>query len=144
MLEPCVKLIPVTNSFLGSWLILEILECMTDEQLETLVQQFSDMSQRLKEQCSYWLDAKEQLILDAEMHNKMIASLVQYAQQQQLTSAKPGSINFFFKIYAKATRQRENLKSKSIRPCKSLFWLSNEKSFNKISEISHNSVYLAN
>ena len=43
---------------------------------------------RMQEQAGYWLDAKEQLVMDAEMHNKMIASLVQYATQQQLQGNK--------------------------------------------------------
>ncbi len=42
----------------------------------------------MQDQAGYWLDAKEQLIMDAEMHNKMIASLVQYATQQSLHGAK--------------------------------------------------------
>jgi hypothetical protein len=39
--------------------------------------------QKMYEQSNYWLDAKEQLIMDAETHNKVIASLVQYARDQQ-------------------------------------------------------------
>jgi hypothetical protein len=39
----------------------------------------------MQEQVDYWLDSKERLLMDAEMHNKMIASLVNFAQQQQET-----------------------------------------------------------
>ncbi|KAJ1548759.1 hypothetical protein HK405_015545, partial [Cladochytrium tenue] len=37
---------------------------------------------RMQEQANFWLDAREQLLMDAEMHNKMIKSLVQYATIQ--------------------------------------------------------------
>ncbi|KAJ3063156.1 hypothetical protein HK102_008553 [Quaeritorhiza haematococci] len=57
------------------------------EDLHALIKSLTSVSQRMQEQAAYWLDAKEQLVMDAEMHNKMIASLVQYAQQQQV--AKP-------------------------------------------------------
>ncbi|KNC99437.1 uncharacterized protein SPPG_05678 [Spizellomyces punctatus DAOM BR117] len=53
------------------------------EELADLVQQLTVYHQKMQDQANYWLDSKEQLIMDAEMHNKMIASLVQYAQQQQ-------------------------------------------------------------
>ncbi|KAI9206873.1 uncharacterized protein BJ171DRAFT_308011 [Polychytrium aggregatum] len=71
----------------------------TNEELNQLVAQLSAYHQKMQEQANYWLDAKEQLVMDAEMHNKMIASLVQYAQQQQVgvkgkNSKKPG--NRFF------------------------------------------------
>ena len=52
-------------------------------ELEELITRLKFYNQRVQEQANYWLDSKEQLIIDAEMHNKMIASLVQYAQQQQ-------------------------------------------------------------
>ena len=42
----------------------------------------------MQEQVNYWLDGKEQLMMDAEMNNKMIASLVTYAQQQQVAGTK--------------------------------------------------------
>ena len=40
----------------------------------------------MQEQSAFWLDAKEQLLMDAEIHNKMIASLVQFAATQQAKS----------------------------------------------------------
>jgi uncharacterized small protein (DUF1192 family) len=52
-------------------------------ELEELVGLLKQYSARIQNQVNYWLDGKEQLIMDAEMHNKMIASLVKYAQQQQ-------------------------------------------------------------
>ncbi|TPX59654.1 hypothetical protein SpCBS45565_g07673 [Spizellomyces sp. 'palustris'] len=55
----------------------------TVEELAELVQMLTVYHQKMQDQANYWLDSKEQLIMDAEMHNKMIASLVQYAQQQQ-------------------------------------------------------------
>ena len=39
--------------------------------------------QNIQSQCNYWKEAREQLVADAEMQNKMIANLVSYAQQQQ-------------------------------------------------------------
>ncbi|KAJ3288675.1 hypothetical protein HK104_008031 [Borealophlyctis nickersoniae] len=53
-------------------------------ELSDLIRTLHAMHQRMQEQANHWLDAKEQLAMDAEMHNKMIASLVQYAQQQQV------------------------------------------------------------
>lgn len=55
------------------------------EELRDLVQVLMDYNSKMLEQSNYWLDSKEQLVMDAEMHNKMIASLVQYAQQQQVS-----------------------------------------------------------
>ncbi|KAJ3022853.1 hypothetical protein HKX48_005054 [Thoreauomyces humboldtii] len=55
----------------------------TVAQLAALVANLTSAHQKMQDQANYWLDSKEQLIMDAEMHNKMIASLVQYAQQQQ-------------------------------------------------------------
>ncbi|KAJ3143122.1 hypothetical protein HK100_009621 [Physocladia obscura] len=54
---------------------------MATEDLTQLVQKLARSQLKLQEQSNYWLDAKEQLLMDAEMHNKMIASLVQYATQ---------------------------------------------------------------
>ncbi|KAJ3196364.1 hypothetical protein HK101_009177 [Irineochytrium annulatum] len=56
-------------------------------ELEDLITQLALYQVKMQEQANFWLDSKEQLIMDAEMHNKMIASLVQYATQQ--ASAKP-------------------------------------------------------
>ncbi|KAJ3055256.1 hypothetical protein HK097_011057 [Rhizophlyctis rosea] len=56
----------------------------TISELQQLIQSLQTSQQRMQEQANEWLDAKERLIMDAEMHNKMIASLVQYAQQQQV------------------------------------------------------------
>ena len=71
-------------SFLFSYLFTEELRFKSTEDLRTLVSALMDYHQKMQEQANYWLDSKEQLIMDAEMHNKMIASLVQYAQQQQI------------------------------------------------------------
>ncbi|KAJ3042090.1 hypothetical protein HDV00_008172 [Rhizophlyctis rosea] len=53
-------------------------------ELQSLISDLQRAQQRMQEQANEWLDAKERLVMDAEMHNKMIASLVQYAQQQQV------------------------------------------------------------
>jgi hypothetical protein len=52
------------------------------DELKEISKKIHFYTTRMQEHTSYWMDAKEQLLLDAEMHNKMIASLVQYAQQQ--------------------------------------------------------------
>jgi ribosomal protein L29 len=57
-------------------------------ELRELIQELQGSLHHIQEQSNYWLDAKEQLMMDAEMHNKMIASLVTYAQQQQISSSK--------------------------------------------------------
>ncbi|KAI9099720.1 hypothetical protein DFS34DRAFT_678305 [Phlyctochytrium arcticum] len=65
-------------------------------ELQELILTLTSYHQKMQDQANYWLDSKEQLVMDAEMHNKMIASLVQYAQQQQVTpkggqrSSSPG------------------------------------------------------
>ncbi|KAJ3153794.1 hypothetical protein HDU86_005127 [Geranomyces michiganensis] len=53
----------------------------TPEQLAALMASLTAAHQKMQDQANFWLDSKEQLVMDAEMHNKMIASLVQYAQQ---------------------------------------------------------------
>jgi Skp family chaperone for outer membrane proteins len=53
------------------------------QELEEIIQKLHIYHQRMHEQANYWLDAKEQLVMDAETHNKVIASLVQYAKDQQ-------------------------------------------------------------
>ncbi|KAJ3130479.1 hypothetical protein HK098_000044 [Nowakowskiella sp. JEL0407] len=62
----------------------------TAEELQDIVRQLLTISTKLHQQSNYWLDAKEQLLMDAEMHNKMIASLVQYAQQLQVQVPNKG------------------------------------------------------
>ena len=37
----------------------------------------------MQDQCNYWSDSIEKLVMEAEVFNKMIASLVTFAQQQQ-------------------------------------------------------------
>ncbi|KAK6092457.1 hypothetical protein MT418_007025 [Batrachochytrium dendrobatidis] len=54
-------------------------------EIRDLIKSLMDHHLKMQEQANHWLDSKEQLVMDAEMHNKMIASLVQYAQQQQVT-----------------------------------------------------------
>jgi Skp family chaperone for outer membrane proteins len=61
----------------------EELRRKTTEELQGFLNSLHLYHQKMHEQANYWLDAKEQLIMDAETHNKVIASLVQYAQQQQ-------------------------------------------------------------
>ena len=58
------------------------------EELKAMAGELSGLVRLMQEQAGYWLDAKEQLVMDAEMHNKMIASLVQYATQQQVQGNK--------------------------------------------------------
>ncbi|KAJ1565266.1 hypothetical protein HK096_003726 [Nowakowskiella sp. JEL0078] len=60
----------------------------TAGQLQDMIKQLLQSSTSLHQQANNWLDAKEQLLMDAEMHNKMIASLVQYAQQLQVQGPK--------------------------------------------------------
>ena len=55
---------------------------MTRVELEKICADLNDMTHKIQDQAAFYLDAKEQLLMDAELHNKMIASLVQYAQQQ--------------------------------------------------------------
>ncbi|KAJ3325450.1 hypothetical protein HDV06_004309 [Boothiomyces sp. JEL0866] len=65
-------------------------------ELRELIQVLQKSLQQMQEQTNYWLDSKEQLVMDAEMHNKMIASLVTYAQQQQqpkVAKVKKGLFN---------------------------------------------------
>lgn len=53
------------------------------EQLQQLISSLQEYNARIQAQTDFYLDAKEQLVIDAEMHNRMIAQLVTYAQQQQ-------------------------------------------------------------
>lgn len=65
------------------------------DDLEAIVKQLLQYNSKMHQQANYWLDAKEQLLMDAEMHNKMISSLVQYAQQLQV---QPKGNEFLFSI----------------------------------------------
>ncbi|KAI9331457.1 hypothetical protein DFJ73DRAFT_857290 [Zopfochytrium polystomum] len=66
----------------------EELRKQTNEELVGLIKVLAMHQVKMQEQANFWLDAKEQLLMDAEMHNKMIASLVQYATQQHVGSPK--------------------------------------------------------
>ncbi|KAI8894121.1 hypothetical protein BC833DRAFT_606075 [Globomyces pollinis-pini] len=55
----------------------------TKTELKEYISNVQNSLSSVQDQINYWLDGKEQLVMDAEMHNKMIASLVTYAQQQQ-------------------------------------------------------------
>ena len=68
----------------------EDLRKKSPQELQEYIRLLHMYHQKMQEQANYWLDAKEQLVMDAETHNKVIASLVQYAQQQQI--APKGSI----------------------------------------------------
>jgi Skp family chaperone for outer membrane proteins len=61
----------------------EELRKKSPDELQSLIKSLHIYHPKIHEQANYWLDAKEQLVMDAETHNKVIASLVQYAQQQQ-------------------------------------------------------------
>jgi hypothetical protein len=50
----------------------------TIPELEALVVALRDQHAKVLAQTNYWLDAREQLVMDAEMQNKIIASLVNY------------------------------------------------------------------
>ena len=62
---------------------IDTLKRKNPEELSNILSQMQLLNNKLNDQAIYWLDAKEQLAMDAEMHNKMIANLVQFAQQQQ-------------------------------------------------------------
>jgi hypothetical protein len=59
------------------------LESKSKVELQNLIQELTQSLQMLNEQLAYWIDTREKLVMDGEMHNKMIASLVSFAQQQQ-------------------------------------------------------------
>ncbi|KAJ3406839.1 hypothetical protein HDU80_010236 [Chytriomyces hyalinus] len=63
---------------------------MSIAELSDLVQALAQLQVKMQEQSNFWLDSKEQLLMDAEMHNKMIASLVLYATQKPKGSPKTG------------------------------------------------------
>lgn len=58
------------------------------QEVRELISRLSSSLSKIQEQANYWLDAKEQLVMESEMHNKMIASLVSYAQQKEKTTKK--------------------------------------------------------
>jgi hypothetical protein len=55
----------------------------TPQQLQTLINTLTEYNSKIQSQTNYYLDSKEQLVMESEMHNKMISNLVLYAQQQQ-------------------------------------------------------------
>ncbi|KAJ3296312.1 hypothetical protein HDU79_006996 [Rhizoclosmatium sp. JEL0117] len=63
---------------------------MSTAELTTLLQSLAAAQVKMQEQSNHWLDAKEQLLMDAEMHNKMISSLVQYATQAKSSPRSTG------------------------------------------------------
>jgi Domain of unknown function (DUF5102) len=58
------------------------------QEIREMIGHLSSSLSKIQEQANYWLDAKEQLVMESEMHNKMIASLVSYAQQKEKTAKK--------------------------------------------------------
>jgi hypothetical protein len=59
---------------------------MSRPELQALIASLNSSILNMQDQANYWLDSKEQLVMESEMHNKMIASLVRM------------SINLFFSI----------------------------------------------
>jgi len=53
------------------------------EEVKNLIKSLNSSLGKVQTQANYWLDAKEQLVMESEMHNKMIASLVNLAQQKE-------------------------------------------------------------
>jgi hypothetical protein len=49
---------------------------MDRSQVTSLIREIEQSAQRVSQQTEYWMDSREQLVMEAEMHNKMIASLV--------------------------------------------------------------------
>jgi hypothetical protein len=77
------KLCDFSEGKVSKFKILDELRKKNLQELESLLNNMQIYQQKMYEQSNYWLDAKEQLIMDAETHNKVIASLVQYARDQQ-------------------------------------------------------------
>lgn len=61
------------------------LKTKTIEEIGELIKSVIEATQNSNEYLNLILDQKEQLKMDAEMHDKMIACLVQHAKQQQMT-----------------------------------------------------------
>ena len=59
------------------------MQTKSKDELQDFIRSLNDSLIALQEQVNYWNEAKEQLLVDAEMHNKMIANLVTYAKEQQ-------------------------------------------------------------
>ena len=49
---------------------------MSRPELQALIASLNSSISNMQDQANYWLDSKEQLVMESEMHNKMIASLV--------------------------------------------------------------------
>ena len=49
---------------------------MTRQELNDFIESLNGSITNMQDQANYWLDSKEQLVMESEMHNKMIASLV--------------------------------------------------------------------
>ena len=82
-LAEAMKLCDISDGNRLNLRISEELRKKSTQELQSLLQNFQIYQQKMYEQSNYWLDAKEQLIMDAETHNKVIASLVQHARDQQ-------------------------------------------------------------
>ena len=62
---------------------LEILQTYTNSQLLTLKSQLLELSRQTSDMLTYWLDQREQTMMDSEAYNKMIERLVGHAQKMR-------------------------------------------------------------
>src|SRR5947199_7751637 len=60
---------------------LEILQTYTNSQLLTLKSQLLELSRQTSDILTYWLDQREQTMMDSETYNQMIECLVGHAQK---------------------------------------------------------------
>jgi len=63
----------------------ESLKTKTKKELQELIKSVIEATQNSNEYLNIVLDQKEQLKMDAEMNDKMIACLVQHAKQKQMS-----------------------------------------------------------
>ncbi len=61
---------------IGWSITLDEIRNKSKREIRELISTLSASLAKIQDQANYWLDAKEQLVMESEMHNKMIASLV--------------------------------------------------------------------
>jgi len=87
----------------------ESLKSKSKKELQELIKSVIEATQNCNEYLNYVLDQKEQLKMDAEMHDKMIACLVQHAKQKQMApKSSKGLSNSFMSSSKKGKKSSKH------------------------------------
>ncbi|KAF9996117.1 hypothetical protein BGZ80_007340 [Entomortierella chlamydospora] len=61
------------------------------DEMKDIIAQLTELTRQASEELTYWLDQREQMIMDSEKYNKMIGSLVDRAAQLKTAESRQGA-----------------------------------------------------